>query len=76
MSAHHVQQQKEQELRQQDEYWRKRLQNLDESYQRINRVLDEEYKKASSETTGAKAGESSFQSDAPIVRVVISRSTM
>lgn len=56
MSAHQIQQQKEQELRQQEQYWRGRLQSVDDSYQKINRILAEEYQKTIAETS-AKAGE-------------------
>lgn len=57
MSAHQIQQQKEQELKQQEQYWRRRLQNVDDSYQKINRILADEYQKAIAETSFAKAGE-------------------
>lgn len=51
MSAHQIQQQKEQELKQQEQYWRRRLQNVDDSYQKINHILTEEYQKAIAETS-------------------------
>lgn len=56
MSAHQIYQQKEQELKQQEQYWHRRLQNVDDSYQKINRILAEEYQKTTAETS-AKAGE-------------------
>ncbi|XP_014470399.1 PREDICTED: uncharacterized protein LOC106742193 [Dinoponera quadriceps] len=58
MSAHQIQQQKEQELKQQEQYWRRRLQNVDDSYQKINRILTEEYQKTLAETSPATAGQS------------------
>ncbi|XP_015431199.1 PREDICTED: MICOS complex subunit mic25 isoform X2 [Dufourea novaeangliae] len=39
-------QQKEQELLTQDQYWQKRLENLEKNHLKINRIIDEEYKKA------------------------------
>ncbi|EFN81991.1 MICOS complex subunit mic25 [Harpegnathos saltator] len=56
MSAHQVHQQKEQELKQQEQYWRKRLRNIDDSYQKINRIFAEEYQKATAEVS-TKAGQ-------------------
>lgn len=58
LSALQVQQQMEQELKKQDQYWHRRLQNLEEGYQKINRILEDEYKKAVSETSAAKTGKS------------------
>lgn len=57
LSALQVQQQMEQELMKQDQYWHRRLQNLEEGYQKINRILEDEYKKALSETSAAKTGQ-------------------
>jgi len=57
MSALQMQQQMEEELKRQDQYWQRRLRNLEDGYQKINRVLEEEYKKAASETSIAKSGE-------------------
>jgi MICOS complex subunit MIC19 len=57
MSALQVQQQMEEELKQQDQYWQKRLQNLEDGYQKVNRVLKDEYKKATSEISVAKSGQ-------------------
>ncbi|CAK9827531.1 MICOS complex subunit MIC25 [Anthophora retusa] len=37
---------KEQELRTQDTYWQKRLQNLEKKHAKINEIIDTEYKKA------------------------------
>lgn len=56
ISALRMQQQKEQELKQQEEYWQRRLQKLEDGYQKVTRILDEEYKKAISETSVPKAG--------------------
>ncbi|XP_032682178.1 uncharacterized protein LOC116849296 [Odontomachus brunneus] len=56
MSAHQIYQQKEQELKQQEQYWHKRLQNVDDSYRKINRILAEEYQKTIAETS-AKTGQ-------------------
>lgn len=50
MSALRIQKQKEEELKQQEQYWQRRLQNLKDSYQKIERTLEEEYKKAASKT--------------------------
>lgn len=58
LSALQVQQQMEQELKKQDQYWHRRLQNLEEGYQKINHILEDEYKKAVNETSTAKTGES------------------
>ncbi|XP_012232006.2 MICOS complex subunit MIC25 [Linepithema humile] len=57
ISALQMQQQKENELRQQEEYWQRRLQNLEDGYQNVTRVLENEYKKAISETSVPKAGQ-------------------
>ncbi|XP_014216812.1 MICOS complex subunit MIC19 [Copidosoma floridanum] len=46
ITALEVKQQKEQELHEQQLYWKQRLQNLEKSHQNINRTFDEEYKKA------------------------------
>ncbi|EZA49507.1 MICOS complex subunit MIC25 [Ooceraea biroi] len=56
MSALQIQQRKEEELKQQEQYWQRRLQNLKEGYQRIERTLEEEYKKAVNETSVAQVG--------------------
>ncbi|KYN50095.1 hypothetical protein ALC62_00123 [Cyphomyrmex costatus] len=60
VSALQMQQQMEEELRRQDQYWQRRLRNLEDGYQKINRVLDEEYKKAANESSAAKSGEFIF----------------
>ncbi|CAL7937347.1 unnamed protein product [Xylocopa violacea] len=39
-------QQKEQELHNQNNYWQKRLENLEQKHSRINDIIDAEYKKA------------------------------
>lgn len=56
MSALQMQQQKEEELKRQDQYWQRRLRNLEDGYQKINHILEDEYKKAASETSVAKPG--------------------
>lgn len=58
VSALQMQQHMEQELKRQDQYWHRRLQNLEEGYQKINRILEDEYKRAVSETSTPKTGES------------------
>lgn len=58
LSALQMQQHMEQELKKQDQYWHKRLQNLEEGYQKINRILEDEHKKAITETSTTKTGES------------------
>lgn len=58
LSALQMQQHMEQELKRQDQYWHRRLHNLEDGYQKINRVLEEEYKKTASETSTSKTGES------------------
>ncbi|KAG5318402.1 MIC25 protein, partial [Pseudoatta argentina] len=55
MSALQIQQQMEEELNRQNQYWQRRLQNIENSYQKINRVLEEEYKKAANESSVAKS---------------------
>lgn len=57
MSALQMQQQMEEELKRQDQYWQRRLRNLEEGYQKVNHILEEEYKKAASETSADKSGE-------------------
>ncbi|CAL1677674.1 unnamed protein product [Lasius platythorax] len=57
VSALQMQQHMEQELKRQDQYWHRRLQNLEEGYQKINRILEDEYKKAVSETSTPKTGQ-------------------
>ncbi|KAL0120108.1 hypothetical protein PUN28_008045 [Cardiocondyla obscurior] len=56
ISALQMQQQMENQLKQQDQYWQRRLKNLENGYQQINGILEEEYKKATSETS-AKPGQ-------------------
>ena len=46
ISALEMQQQKERELAEQEQYWQRRLLNLERTHEKINRVIDEEYKKA------------------------------
>ncbi|XP_018342172.1 PREDICTED: MICOS complex subunit MIC19 isoform X2 [Trachymyrmex septentrionalis] len=55
VSALQMQQQMEEELKRQDQYWQKRLRNIEDGYQKINRVLEEEYKKAANESSVAKS---------------------
>lgn len=54
ISALEMQQIKAKELAAQDQYWQKRLQNLEKNHKRINEILDEEYKKAIEEFTDNK----------------------
>lgn len=56
MSALQMQQQMEEKLKRQDEYWQRRLWKLEDGYQKVDRILEEEYKKATSETS-AKPGQ-------------------
>lgn len=56
MSALRIQQQKEEELKIQEQYWQKRLQNLKEGYQKIEHILEEEYKRAVNETSNTQIG--------------------
>ncbi|KAJ8675159.1 hypothetical protein QAD02_010945 [Eretmocerus hayati] len=46
ISALAVQQQKEKELADQEVYWKRRLQNLEKTHEKINKAIDDEYKKA------------------------------
>lgn len=46
ISALEMQQEKERELADQETYWQRRLQNLERTHEKINRAIDEEYKKA------------------------------
>lgn len=46
ISALEMQQQKERELAEQEAYWKKRLQNLEKTHEKINHAIDDEYKKA------------------------------
>lgn len=57
VSALQMQQHMEQELKKQDQYWHRRLQNLEEGYQKINRVLEDEYRKAINETSTTKTAQ-------------------
>jgi len=56
MSALQIQQQKEEELKQQEQYWQRRLQILKEGYQKIEHTLEEEYKKAINEISITSQG--------------------
>lgn len=49
LTAFQIQQQKEQELNAQEEYWKKRLDNLERSHHKINSIMESEYKKATQE---------------------------
>lgn len=49
ISALEIQQQKEEELKSQDQYWQRRLQNLERNHEKINAVIETEYKKAMEE---------------------------
>lgn len=46
ISALKMQQQKEEELGNQNLYWQKRMENLKNSHARVDRILEEEYKRA------------------------------
>lgn len=54
VSAHQMEQQMEQKLKQQEGYWWKRLQNLEQNYEKINRILEDEHRNA---TANTKTGE-------------------
>lgn len=49
LTAFQIQQQKEQELKAQEEYWKKRLNNLERNHYKINNIMEAEYKRASQE---------------------------
>lgn len=57
ITAYKMQQQKELELQAQDQYWQKRLENLKLTHEKINRVFQEEYKRAMDEIANAKGKE-------------------
>lgn len=46
LSALQIQQQNEEEFRKQDNYWQRRLQNLEQKHSEINDIINAEYKKA------------------------------
>lgn len=46
LTALQIQQQKEKEFRNQDNYWQKRLQDLEQKHSEINNIINAEYKKA------------------------------
>ena len=46
ISALEMQQQKERELAEQESYYQKRLQNLEHTHEKINKAIEDEYKKA------------------------------
>lgn len=46
MSALAMQQKKNTELAEQETYWKQRMQNLEKTHEKINRAIDDEYKKA------------------------------
>ncbi|XP_015118526.1 MICOS complex subunit MIC19 [Diachasma alloeum] len=54
ITAYKMQQQKELELQAHDQYWQERLNNLKLAHERINRIFQEEYKRAMDEVTNAK----------------------
>ncbi|XP_033231328.1 MICOS complex subunit mic25a isoform X2 [Belonocnema kinseyi] len=56
ISAIQMQKQKEAELDEQDEYWKKRVLNLEKKHEQINNILECEYKKAVAEFTDDKSG--------------------
>ncbi|XP_043256377.1 uncharacterized protein LOC122399630 isoform X1 [Colletes gigas] len=49
LTALEIQQQKEQELYNQDQYWQERLENLEKNHLKINSIMDQEYKRAAEE---------------------------
>ncbi|XP_003707142.1 coiled-coil-helix-coiled-coil-helix domain containing 3 [Megachile rotundata] len=49
ITALKMQQQKEQELRNQEKYWQKRLENLQQKHAKINNIINLEYKRAVNE---------------------------
>lgn len=51
ISALEIQQQKEEELKSQDQYWQRRLENLEKNHEKINAIIKNEYKKAVAEFT-------------------------
>lgn len=61
LSALEIQQQKEEELQAQNQYWQRRMQNLEKKHLMIDHILEEEYKKALNEFSsigkGPKGGE-------------------
>ncbi|XP_046734045.1 MICOS complex subunit MIC25 [Diprion similis] len=54
ISALEIQQQKEEELKSQDQYWQRRLQNLERNHEKIDTIMAIEYKKAVNEFTDGK----------------------
>lgn len=46
LTALEIQQRKEQEFHNQDQYWQNRLKNLKESHMKIQNIMDKEYEKA------------------------------
>lgn len=70
ISALQIQQQKEQELQAQNQYWQRRLQNLEKKHSMIDHILEEEYKKAMNEFSTIKKGSESgnnLGSDQPCI---------
>lgn len=59
LTALQIQQQKEEELLNQDNYWQKRLHNLEKSHLKINSIIEEECRKAVEElyTKNGKKGD-------------------
>ncbi|XP_015590208.1 MICOS complex subunit MIC19 [Cephus cinctus] len=56
ISALEMQQQKEKELNTQDQYWQRRLRNLERNHEKINQILDAEYRKAIEEFSDGQGG--------------------
>ncbi|XP_020708817.1 MICOS complex subunit MIC19 [Athalia rosae] len=55
VSALEIQQQKEEELKNQEHYWQRRLENMERTHKNINNIVEAEYKKAINEfTNGGK----------------------
>lgn len=54
ISALEIQQQKEEELKSQDQYWQRRLFNLERNHEQIDAIMEMEYKKAIEEFSDGK----------------------
>ena len=54
ISAIQMQQEKEKELDEQDEYWAKRILNLEQKHEQINKIMECEARKALAEFTNGK----------------------
>lgn len=56
LSALEMQQQKEKELETQSQYWQRRLYNMERNHEKIDRLFEEEYKKAIEQMSPAAHG--------------------